>query len=135
MTRKLESHKVNPANDRLEIVVADEPGQGGASHRYEITGFDVGTNPAVVEMDGLLEPRLSGTILFQNGPIAEVGVNGLTHEALLAILIDRLAAFQAGPYACFENNQALIHLTEAQGYLHDRTKARMQRGVEGTHKV
>ena len=37
-------------------------------------------------------------IRFQNGPIAEAGVNGLTHEALLAVLEDRLVGFQSGPY-------------------------------------
>jgi hypothetical protein len=37
-----------------------------------------------------------GQALFQNGPIAEVGVNGVTHEVLLAIVADRLRSFQKG---------------------------------------
>ncbi|ODT86711.1 MAG: hypothetical protein ABS78_15575 [Phenylobacterium sp. SCN 70-31] len=72
-------------------------------------------------------------MLFQNGPIGEVGVNGLTHEALLAILVDRLRAFQAGPFSCRENALALTKLEEAQQWLGARTRARMVRGVEGTH--
>lgn len=32
--------------------------------------------------------------------IAEVGTNGITHEALLAVLIDRLQSFQRGEYSC-----------------------------------
>lgn len=127
--RQLHSHKVNPANDQLEITVFDEPGHGGACHDYHITGFrntvefDVGP----LEIDNVL-------IQFQNGPINEVGVNGITHEALLAILIDRMEHFQAGPYACRENALALTKLQEAQMWLLERTRGRMARGVEGTHE-
>jgi hypothetical protein len=118
--REITSHKVNPANDLLKILAVDEPGSGGANHRY---------NVVVPGAAGRIE------IDFQNGPIAEAGVNGLTHEALIAIVIDRLQAFQTGPFACRENALALTKLEEAMHWLHHRTRARMQRGVEGTHKV
>lgn len=59
----------------------------------------------------------------------------MTHEALLAILIDRMRSFQAGPYSCRENALALTKLEEAQMWLLQRTRARMSRGVEGTHKL
>ena len=117
--REIHDHKVNPANDQLQITVHDEPGAGGACHEYSIQYPEGGYCK----------------ISFQNGPIAEVGVNGLTHEALIAIVIDRLRSFQAGPYACRENALALTKLEEAQHWLHHRTRARMVRGVEGTHKV
>ena len=127
--RELTSHKVNPANDVLKIEVMDEPGSGGACHRYEITGFDSDTNPST----GLF--RSTGTtILFQNGPIAEVGINGITHETMLAILDHRLECFQRGPFACPENAQALFHIQQAQKVLQARTLRRMAQGVEGTHK-
>ena len=129
--RQLSSHIVNPANDKLTITVEDDPGQGGACHRYKITGFDAGTNPSHRPPEG----QFDKVILFQNGPIAEFGVNGLTHEALLAILQDRLVYFQAGPYACEENRVALEHIESAQIILHARTKARMARNVEGTHTI
>lgn len=116
--RELTSHKVNPANDVLKITVLDEPGAGGACHEYDIEG-----------------PFGNVLVSFQNGPIAEVGVNGVTHEALLAILVDRLEHFQAGQYACRENALALTKLQEAQHWLHHRTLARLQRGVEGTHAI
>lgn len=115
--REITSHRVNPANDRLRIQVMDEPGAGGANHHYEVSGFDN-----------------HGRVLigFQDGPINEQGVNGLTQEVLIAICVDRLQSFQAGPYACRENALALTKLEEAQHWLHHRTKARMDRGVEGT---
>lgn len=130
--RMLTDHQVNPANDLLEITVTDEPGAGGANHRYEITGADVTNNPSAVaptDNDGKL------VILFQNGPINEAGVNGVTQEALLAIVADRLRSFQAGPYACQENADALVSVEEAMAALLYRTRSRMERGVEGTHTV
>lgn len=115
--RKINDHKVNPANDVIEIEVADELGAGGANHAYRVKLPNIPTT----------------YINFQNGPIAEAGVNGLTQEVLLAICADRLRSFQAGPYACRENALALTKIEEAQHWLHHRTKARMDRGVEGTH--
>lgn len=127
--RTINSHKVNPANDTLSIAVTDEPGAGGANHRYSITGFDATNNPSRAEGDF----RTGASVLFQNGPIAENSVNGLTQEVLLAIIIDRLQSFQKGPYACRENALALTKLEEAKHWLFSRTLERMQRGVEGTH--
>ena len=117
--REINSHKVNPANDVIAVTALDGPGPGGASHEYQIK-----------------LPDGSGVRLaFQNGPINEAGVNGITHEVLLAILIDRMEGFQSGPFAGRENALALTKLQEAQHWLHHRTLARMARGVEGTHKV
>lgn len=127
--RELTDHKINPANDKLRITVTDEPGAGGANHRYEIDGFDADSNPSALGTDLMRDV----TILFQNGPINEVGVNGVTQEALLAIVADRLRSFQAGPYACRENALALTKIEEAQHWLLSRTRGRMARGVEGTH--
>lgn len=132
-TRILTDHIVNPANDKLRIEVLDQPGAGGANHLYQITGFDTATNPSCPFVARHGSPAKHSTVLFQNGPIAEVGVNGVTHEALLAILVDRMRSFQAGPFACRENALALTKLEEAQMWLLQRTRARMARGVEGTH--
>jgi len=128
--RTIDDHKINPANDTLTIHVVDEPGSGGAHHHYHVSGFESKTNPSTPD------PNITGQcILFQNGPIAEVGVNGLTHEALLAIVADRLRSFQKGPYACKANACALTHIEEAMHWLQQRTIERMRRGVEGTHTV
>lgn len=124
--RELHEHKINPANDTLKIEVTDQPGAGGANHHYRITGYTP-VNDDVVLPDETF-------IAFQNGPIAEVGVNGVTQEALLAIVADRLRSFQSGPYACRENALALTKIEEAQMWLQQRTRARMLRGVEGTHE-
>jgi hypothetical protein len=116
--RKLTDHITNPVNDKIKISVMDEPGAGGAHHHY------------AVDVDGS-ENGLD--VLFQKGPMAVSGVNGVTQEVLLAIVIDRLRCFQAGPYACDENGEALSHAQRSLDWLKLRTKARMARGVEGTH--
>ncbi len=132
--RELTGHKVNPANDRVTIEVMDEAGSGGANHLYLVSGFHTETNPSRTYR-GELEDCTALPILFQNGPIAENGVNGLTQEVLLEIVADRLRCFQAGPYASRENAVALTHVETAQLWLQKRTFARMARGVEGTHKI
>lgn len=117
--REVTGHRVNPANDTIQILVLDAPGNGGANHEYAVK----------------LPTGETTQISFQNGPIAEAGVNGLTQEVLLAIVADRLRSFQAGPFACRENALALTKIEEAQLWLHSRTLARMSRGVEGTHQA
>lgn len=131
--RTINDHVINPANDTLTITVQDEPGAGGANHLYMVTGFDTTSNPSCPFVERHGTPAKHATILFQNGPIGDVGVNGLTQEVLLAIVADRLRSFQAGPFACRENALALTKIEEAQHWLQQRTLTRMRRGVEGKH--
>ena len=109
---------------QLKINVTDEPGQGGANHEYAISW----AGPVANGPDDFM------TISFQNGPIKEFGVNGITQEALLAIVIDRLRGFEGGPFSCRENAIALTHIEEALMWLQRRTAARIKRGVEGTNQ-
>ena len=76
-----------------------------------------------------------GLLAFQAGPVKEVGVNGVTEENLIDICIHRLTCFQTGPYACEENNQALVFLHAAKASLDKRTENRRMRGVEGTSAI
>ncbi len=132
--RVIEDHKINPANDMLTIQVIDEQGAGGANHAYKVSGFDLSTNKSAG--NGTLQDASKEMVIyFQNGPIPENGVNGLTQEVLLAIVADRLRSFQAGPFSCKANACALTHIEEAQHWLQQRTIERMRRGVEGTHQI
>lgn len=116
--RELTSHKVNGLNEVLRIEVLDERGAGGACHLYQIV---------------IAEPRTEvTTIKFQNGPIEETGVNGISNEALLAIVQDRLEGFQSGKFACDDNAKALDALRTAINWMKKRTIERTNRGVEGT---
>ena len=117
-TKLLTDHIVDITTEHLTIEVRDEPGPGGASHVYAI-----------------IQPnKTEQVITFQKGAIKEAGANGNTHEALLAVLIDRLRGFQAGPFKCRENASALTHLEDALMWLQKRTRDRMNRGVEGLNE-
>ena len=72
----------------------------------------------------------SFSVQFQMGGVADNGVNGLTNEALLAILIHR-TKFLDGKFPCDENKRAIQHMEEALVNLEVRTARRMVRGVEG----
>lgn len=132
--RELTDHVVKGnQSHELKIEAVDGPGVGNANHLYRITGFDPTNNPSDLEVDEDDTPKT--WILFQNGPIKEVGVNGITNEALLAIVIDRLRGFQNGPYPCQETETALFHAQESLASLRNRTRERLARGVEGMHQV
>lgn len=111
---------------QLSITVTDEPGAGGANHRYHIDWLN--------DQTWLNEQPNSLDIHFQEGPIKGSGVNGITQEALLAIIIDRLRSFQAGPFACEDNQIALEFCQSAMEALQRRTRLRIARGVEGTNQ-
>lgn len=114
--RKINIHKIPGSASELEVFATDEKGPGGANHRYVITERQ--------DLPGV-------EIAFQKGPIGEVGVNGLTSEALLAILIDRHKGFASGPYPSRENSLALTKLEEGLHWLQARTRDRIARDVEG----
>jgi hypothetical protein len=125
MPEEIYSHKVNGLNEALRIQVIDEPGQGNACHSYMILSMDEHHEGA---------EEILGQIRFQSGPVKEFGVNGISNEALLAIVEHRLLGFQSGQFACRENAVALTKLQEAMMWLQKRTMDRMRRGVEGTNQ-
>jgi hypothetical protein len=116
--KTVEGHKVNACNNEIDIK-CDGPSHGGASYEYEIS----------------INGKSISTLKFQKGPIKEYGVNGITHEALISICVDRLKGFQSSEYSCRENAIALTKLEEAMLWLNKRTNKRIKRGVEGTHEV
>ena len=114
------------------LVVEDEPGSGGANHAYTIS-HTIRVDEAVADNPKSMEV-FSTFIHFQHGPIKEVCINGLSNEALLAVVEDRIIGFQSGPFSCRENALALTKLQECLMWLHRRTQDRMARGVEGTNE-
>lgn len=118
MTRSIASTK------NTYIAVKDAPGSSGANHEYDVVTYP---------KEGRL--GLVASLSFQNGPIAVVDINGCNNEDLLVILIDRLKGFQSGPYACKENDLALLDLEHCLEMLNTRTRKREERGVEGTHTI
>jgi peptidyl-prolyl cis-trans isomerase B (cyclophilin B) len=128
----VDTHQVKGAETGLTVTIGDEPAAtGGANHRYDFTGFNTENNPS--ELPG--SAHLAISLIFQNGPIPSVGVNGVTLEAVLAACGHRLEGFQAGQFACADNQEALDAINIAIEALQRRTRARIARGVEGTYKA
>lgn len=127
--RKITDHKVNGLNDALQIIAHMPNTAGGAPHRYDII--------ARTEIIPNIGPRPVGVnLVFQSQPVnGPEDINGISNEALLAVVADRLRCFQEGPFKCRENAVALTKIEEAMMWLHKRTRDRMARGVEGTHTV
>lgn len=116
----LVDHKSNLVNESIEIVPGVEDDENDC-HKYTIYyGKD--------DFGAIILP-------FQNGPVGEVGLNGITTETLIAIAIDRTKRFQRGKYSCRENAIAITNLEQSLQWFMWRTRGRALRGVEGTHKV
>ncbi len=119
-----EHHDGFGLNDKL-VIFGDvpDPINGPARHYYEVVSED---------------PAVQGSLLnvqFQRGPRnVEGSTPGITEGVLLAILLDRLRSFQAGPYACRENAIVLTKLEEAHMWITRRVVNRSRRGVLGTLK-
>jgi hypothetical protein len=121
--RTITGHEGSTLNNAITIE-ADDRDQNGGSHKYDLRW-----------MDPHGDYQSSQGIKFQKGPLLESGYNGITDEALIAVVIDRLEGFNSGPFRCRENSLAITKLEEALHWLNHRTKVRQARGVEGTHKV
>lgn len=88
-------------------------------------------------VDGHLYQVLAGpktlNVEFQQGAVKENGVNGITSEALLAILIHRTEVLNKR-FPCRENSIATTKMQEALMWFDKRTADRKARGVEGLEK-
>jgi hypothetical protein len=75
---------------------------------------------------------------WQNGPLGRgmdrKAPNGAFVEDIIDAALDRLRYYQNSRFACDANAKALEHLEAARWVLHERTKDREARSVEGTHK-
>ena len=113
----------NNAPTNVAALDARDPNAGNASHTY---GIQYGG------------PKDVCRIQFQHGPRGVAGSEaGVFDDDLLAIIQDRLEGFQAGPFACAENANALSAVIAAREALGVRVARRIAQGVLGvneTHK-
>jgi len=126
--RLIEKHLIGGLKNHITLEAMMPPGRGGASTVYRARFKD---------NEGTEREHL---LVFQDGPIGEQGVNGLTNEVLLAIVLDRLEGFQGGEFPCQANEDAyqrlqgaIMDVDAAMTALHERTRERTSRGVEGQH--
>lgn len=103
-------------NDQLEIKALDDIGSGGANHLF------------VVENNGVEVARVQ----FQRGPRDQEGsIAGVTHAAMIALLLMPLRQFQKGEFPSRETAMIITKLEEALDIVHRRTRERASRGVLG----
>lgn len=68
--REITNHRTGGGMDEhVSVKAMDEPGGGGANHAYIIT---VASAASVLPVDDT-------AIKFQQGPLAEAGINGITN--------------------------------------------------------
>ena len=70
-------------------------------------------------------------LAFQHGASGEHGVNGVSTEAVLAIVLDRLMTLQEGRFPALDNVIAIRAVKEALYALQKRKRERAERGVLG----
>lgn len=121
--RVITTHTTGPEDRQPLVIAGGNVGPGGAEQSYKIKYI----------IPGDFEGR-PGVKQYQFLCVDFMGIDipGVTNEALLAIVIDRLEGFQAGPFACTENAAALDHARICLGELKERTRSRIMRGVENT---
>lgn len=125
--RPLTDHKNNKFNrECVNILTNDHRASDGAHHSYRI----------IVQKEGATantptEKVEEVVINFQNGGLKEVGANGITDQALLAIILDRVRSFNEGPFRCRENSMIITKGEEMMMWMEKRSNDRARRGVEG----
>ena len=113
-------HDGHGLNESIKLTADDEPDGSGASHRY-----------TAINAEG----SATMYVQFQKGPRGlPSSIPGVTEAVVLAVLIDRLEGFQAGPFACPDNVQTLMHLRRALSCTKERADERASRGVLGKNE-
>ncbi len=124
--RELFDHKNNRFNrECVKVTTADYRQSDNAHHSYKIEIFPYETPKYQTE------PVVSVVLNFQNGGLKEVGANGITDQALIAILLDRKRSFNEGQFRCRENSMVITKLEEALHWEEHRSNERARRNVEG----
>ena len=118
--------KVEIGTEKYTQVFAVDEKEFNANHKYQVRQ----SHPQIEGHEAILQD-----VIFQKGPIKENGVNGVSNEDLLVMVIDRLYSFQDSPFKCRENAIAITKLEEALMWLGKRTADRERKNIEGTHTV
>ena len=96
---------------------------------------DIGTiSYAVYSADRSAGHGESLNIQFQHGPVSENGTNGVQNEEVLELLAMRLRALNKA-FPCRENSIAITHIETALLWLRERTRVRVEQGVEGKNEA
>ena len=112
-TDVIDSHHVKGYAFNIDIKAVPVKRYGIPTYTYNL----------VKEYDGKPGYQFIKDFNFQIGDPRVYGVNGVTNEALLAIMIHRLQGFQNNSSTnCSENQEAINHMELAMEALYSRTR-------------
>lgn len=114
--RQIFSHATQ-GSSALRITADQPPFRGMASHRYVVEGFDTAQNRAV--RSGGFVPRFRElSIIFQTeDEHNHFSPDGISMDALLAILADHLSGQLSGPNGTMGKQLALEYIESARDVL------------------
>ena len=115
--REITDHRMKGLNEAITVHAMDWEDDIGACNEYQITAH-IPLKPG--NMTG--EVGKVALIQFQKGSIKEVGLNGFSNGAFLAVVIDRLRGVQSGPFKDRKIDIALTHLEEALMWIQKKQK-------------
>jgi len=118
MVRELNGHSVKGEAIQLRVLALDNPDDSGASHQFRFERDDGSQVGAINFHTGVIEPH------------AGLDVNGVTMEALIVVMIDRLKGFQKGENPHKQNDFARKRLEEALKALQGRTEELLEKSKE-----
>ncbi len=125
--RPLTDHQNNAFNRKcVAVYTDDERASDAAHHKYKIV-----VNSWTEDGESGSYPVEVCDLKFQNGGLKEVGANGITDQALIAVVLDRMRSFNDGQFRCRENSMIITKLEEAMLWMEKRSNDRARRNVEG----
>ena len=95
-------------------------------HVYEMSNFEK------KDQQGQILQFIHKEPLLDNSENMKTISDGTTNEEVLEVLIDRMK-YLNNKFFCVENELTINHLSFALFQLNERTRKRIERGVEGTH--
>lgn len=122
-------HEVAGDDSPVKLFAINGRNEAGAHNHYALTKLTLRDG-----QDNEAVPYPVQYIDFQEGNPLTQGYNGWTIEHLLAVAHHRLSGYQAGKFACEENQNALEHIELAIRHLNKRTVDRIARQVKNTDK-
>ena len=117
----------------MRTITDHHDGHGLAeSIRIEADDYDPNGGMASHTYQAWIGDTKVADVRFQQGPRnVEGSRKGVLDSVLLAIVVDRMRAFNAGPFSTRENALVMTHAQEAIHWLKYRADERAARGVLG----
>lgn len=120
--RPVTSHKTGGFTT-VNIDALDRTAPGVPTYRYDLSGFNTAFNNQATDGSGRAPMVTRLPIVFHNGPLLmDRPQNGVTAEALLAVLTDHLQGLQNSLESCIEYQTALSYLNSAKTALDRKIK-------------